>query len=94
VHTSDLIWTDEDLNVFNEDINVLIWSDEELHMYYEHVSDDVWINDDSMPLMCVLMSIHAMLRTSRCFMSMLLFMYGLMITSMHILCVLVSFHGM
>lgn len=40
MHTSDLIWTDEDLNVFNENINVLIWNDEELHMFYEHVSDD------------------------------------------------------
>jgi hypothetical protein len=33
MHISDIIWT-------NEDINVRIWSDEELHMFYEHVSDD------------------------------------------------------
>jgi hypothetical protein len=53
VHTSGLIWTDEDLNVFNEDIDVLIWSDEELHMSYEHVSDDVWIDDDYASHVCI-----------------------------------------
>jgi hypothetical protein len=30
----------------------------------------------------------------KCFMSMLVFTFGLMMTSMHILCVLVSFHGL
>jgi hypothetical protein len=39
MHISDIIWT-------NEDINVRIWSDEELHMFYEHVSVHVWTNDD------------------------------------------------
>jgi hypothetical protein len=37
---------------------------------------------------------YGVMRNCTCFMSMLVFTYGLMMISMHILCVLVSFHGL